>query len=69
MSKVDYKKTALKAAKELNYGQAVINEVRAAKSDQEISRIMRNARKQEVICKPRQKVSCHLDMDTFMWVC
>lgn len=69
MAKVGYKGNAVQAAKELKYDQAVINSIKAAKNDAEIEHIMCTARKQEVICKPRQKVSCHLDMNTFMWVC
>jgi len=39
-----YRREALKAAKDLFYGQAIIAEIRKAKSDDEISRIMAKAR-------------------------
>ena len=41
-----YKKQALKAAKELNYGNTVIRKIKAANTDGEIARIMMSARKE-----------------------
>ena len=67
MPKIDYRGNAIRAAKELRYGQTVINRIKAAKNDIEIERIMCTARKQEDICKPRQKVSCKLNTNTFIW--
>lgn len=43
--KVDYRKNALKAAKELCYGPKVISEIQNAKTDAEIEPIMNIARK------------------------
>ena len=40
----DYKKQALRAAKDFRYGDLVIAKIKAAKSDNEISRIMATAR-------------------------
>ena len=40
----DYKKFATKAAKDLGYPKSVIKEIKDAKSDEEISRIMKIAR-------------------------
>lgn len=72
MPRISYKNNAIKAAKDLKYSQTVINSIKAAKNDIEIERIMCTARKQEdickpSICKPRQTVSCKLNMNTFMW--
>lgn len=39
-----YKKDAIKAATELRYGKEVIDAIRAAETDNEISRIMAAAR-------------------------
>lgn len=39
-----YKKEALEAARDLRYSREVINKIREAKSDNEISRIMKSAR-------------------------
>ena len=39
-----YKKEALEAARDLCYSREVINKIREAKSDNEISRIMKSAR-------------------------
>ena len=39
-----YKKEALEAARDLCYGREIINKIREAKSDNEISRIMKSAR-------------------------
>lgn len=41
---VTYKKQALKAAKELYYGQTVIRKIKKAETDREITRIMVTAR-------------------------
>jgi len=40
----DYKKQALRAAKDFRYGSDVIEKIKRAKSDNEISRIMTTAR-------------------------
>ena len=40
----NYKHWAIQAAKDLHYGEDVIKELKAAKTDDEIDRIMRNAR-------------------------
>lgn len=40
----DYKHQALQAAKELRYPASVIRDVEKAKTDEEIRRIMKNAR-------------------------
>lgn len=40
-----YKNEAIKAAKGLYYGQRVINKIKAAKSETEITNIMADARK------------------------
>lgn len=40
----NYKKTALKAAKELGYGKDVIDKIEAASDEGEISRIIHQAR-------------------------
>ena len=39
-----YKRNALQAAKDFGYGAVVIEKIKAAKSDHEISRIMMTAR-------------------------
>lgn len=39
-----YKKEALEAARDLNYSKEVIRKIEDAKSDNEISRIMKTAR-------------------------
>ena len=39
-----YKKESLEAARDLCYGREIINKIREAKSDNEISRIMKSAR-------------------------
>ena len=39
-----YRKDALKAAKDLGYGEEVIQQIKNAKTDDEISRIMASAR-------------------------
>ena len=39
-----YKKSATKAAQELNYGQEVVEKIRKATSEAEIARIMKTAR-------------------------
>lgn len=67
MARKGYKYEAIKAAKDLFYGSRVIELINSAKSEAEIERIMCTARNQEDICKPRQKVSCKLDMNTFKW--
>lgn len=36
----NFRYTAIKAAEDLNYGEYVIEQIKAAKSDEEISRIM-----------------------------
>lgn len=41
----DYQKEALTAAKDLCYGYEVMEQIRAAKTDEEIRRIMVTARK------------------------
>lgn len=43
----EYKKNALKAAKQLGYGKAVVEKIKAAKTDGEIARIMTTARKEK----------------------
>lgn len=43
--KSDYKKEALKAAKELCYGDEIKKKIKEAKTDEEIERIMASARK------------------------
>lgn len=43
----DYLREAKKAAKELGYGKAVIQQIDAAKSDREIERIMISARRKK----------------------
>lgn len=40
----DYKKQALRAAKDFGYGDLVIDKIKASNSDNEISRIMATAR-------------------------
>ena len=64
MAKIDYRGNAIRAAKELRYSQSVINSIKAATNDIEIERIMCTARNQDDIRKPRQKVSCKLNMNT-----
>lgn len=39
-----YKEQALKAAKDLNYSSSIIKKIKAAKTDDEIYRIMHKAR-------------------------
>lgn len=41
---VYYRNDAIKAARDLRYGQDVIDKIKAAKTDAEIDRIMRKAR-------------------------
>ena len=41
-----YRKQAIKAAKDFHYGDKVIADLKAAKSETEIYRIMHNARKE-----------------------
>ena len=64
MPRINYRGNAIQAAKELKYDQSVINRIKAAKNDIEIERIMCTARNQDDIRKPRQKVSCKLNMNT-----
>lgn len=40
-----YRKDAIKAARDLRYGDEVIEKLKAAESDSEITRIMKDARK------------------------
>lgn len=40
-----YKNAAIKAAKELGYGEEVVEKIKAAKSDSDVGRIMITARK------------------------
>lgn len=44
---INFKQNAIHAAQDLGYGDAVIKKIRAAKTDNEIDRIMRNARKEK----------------------
>jgi hypothetical protein len=46
---VSYQYTAMDAAKQLGYGDEVVNKIRAAKSDAEIERIMVTAREQAAL--------------------
>lgn len=43
----EYKKMAMKAAKQLFYGKEVVAKIKAAKSEAEIARIMNTARKEK----------------------
>ena len=43
----NYKRTAIKTAKELFYPQSVISQLQSATTESEISRIMKTAREQE----------------------
>lgn len=43
----NYKRQAIKAARDLNYGDEVISDIRAAKKDSEIITIMANARRKK----------------------
>lgn len=45
----NYKYTAMDAAKQLGYGDEVVNKIRAAKSDAEIERTMVTAREQAAL--------------------
>lgn len=46
---VHYKAEAIKAAKDLRYGDEVVHKIRKAKSSCEISRIMATARKSSTV--------------------
>lgn len=46
-SEEEYKKQAIRAAKELKYSPGVIQKIERAKSDAEITRILKNARLKE----------------------
>jgi hypothetical protein len=46
-SGVNYKRSAIRAAKELHYGKEVINKLKKASSDDEITRIMLSARRND----------------------
>lgn len=43
----EFKSNAIKAAKDFGYGDDIVNKIRAAKSDSEIDRIMKAARKEK----------------------
>lgn len=43
----DYKRLAIKAAKDFNYDDEIIHRLESAKSDNEVSRIMKEARKEK----------------------
>ena len=43
----NYRNDAIRAAFDFGYGDEVIKKIKAAKTDNEIERIMRNARKQK----------------------
>ena len=43
-----YKEEAIVAANELRYGPKVVNQIKKAKTDDEISRIMMNARRKKI---------------------
>ena len=43
----NYKQHAMKAAKELGYGESVVRQIKAAETDAEIERIMIKARKEK----------------------
>ena len=45
----DYKKYAIRAAKELCYPQETVEKIRQAKNESEISHIMSNARKSNAV--------------------
>lgn len=45
---ITYRQEAIKAAKELYYGKEIIKQLKAAKNDNEISRIMRTARERRL---------------------
>lgn len=45
---ITYRPEAIKAAKELYYGKEIIKQLKAAKNDNEISRIMRTARERRL---------------------
>lgn len=55
---MSYKDQAVEAAKDLGYGAAVIDRIKNAKTDLEISRIMTSARKNNLddyILEPKKK--------------
>lgn len=44
----DYRKQAIQAAKDFHYGQDVIDDIKAAKNDDHISFIMKEAREKQM---------------------
>ncbi|MBR5780412.1 MAG: hypothetical protein IKY27_00315 [Bacteroidales bacterium] len=46
-NRLDFKSNAIKAAKDFGYGDDVVKKIRAAKTDGEIDRIMKAARKEK----------------------
>lgn len=66
MANKGYRGEAIKAAKDLGYGEQVVRKIREAKSEAEIERIMFSARNEKGKYNTRRNTTC-LRQDFLAW--